>query len=85
MIEIVSEEIDSLTHPLYRVPSPKPFEVPLLIIRSTNDRCRMSTYDSPALFETPGGPTTQAPRGHVDIEEGIRVNVLDLVDSRPEL
>ena len=39
----------------------------------------ISTYDSPPISEPPGRTTTHAPRGHLDIEEGLSVNVLDLV------
>ena len=72
-------------HPLYRVPSPKPSDVPLLIVRYVSFGRRILTYCSPSLPETPGGTTTHLPRVYFDIEEGLRVNTPDLVDPRPQL
>ena len=43
------------------------------------------TYNSPSLSETPDGTTTQVPRVYLNIEEGLGVDILNLVDPRPQL
>ena len=40
----------------------------------------MSTYGPPSFPEISGGTTVHLPRSHLDIDEGVIVNVLDLVD-----
>ena len=42
----------------------------------------MWTYEPLSLFEVVGGTATQFPRVHLDIEVGLSVIVLDLVNPR---
>ena len=73
-------EKDRYAHPLYRVSSPKLFDFPLLIVRSVWNRWRKATYEAPSLSEIFGGTTAHFPCMYLDIEVGLSVNVLNLVD-----
>ena len=67
-------------HPLHRIPSPKPFDLPLLIVRYVSRRWQVPTYEPPSLAEITGGTTTQFPRVELDIDVILGVKALDLVD-----
>jgi len=70
------------TNPLYHVSRPKSLDFPLLNVRFVNRRRQVATYEPPSLLKSPGRTTTNLSRVFMDIEVGLRVQVLDLVDPR---
>jgi hypothetical protein len=68
------------THPPYGIPVSKRHNFPLLSVRYINQRLLERTYKPSSLSESRGRSTTHIPRGYFDIEEGLSVDVLDLVD-----
>jgi len=69
------------TYHLNRISTPKPFNLPLLIIRYVKHRRRIPTHERPSLPEIVEGTTTYFPRVYVDVEEYLGVDTLDLVDD----
>ena len=68
------------THPPYRVSGSEGLNFPLIIVRYTNHGLIKRTYAPPSIRKSCSGSTTKFSRELMEIQEGLAVEILNLVD-----
>ena len=68
------------TYPFYSVSSPERSYFPLVVVRYTDPRLRMWTYEPVSLLKVSGRAAAYGPRVLLDIDPGFSENVLDLIN-----